>query len=238
MLYTITPIISMQQALQGGKPSIRRCKNQMKRKQLIILFVLTISLLAACNYEAGEDLYKEDGTTINVSDKEENYNRDVNNGNSQNYGYVRHQKSPVATDVNINNNTTDINREQLADMIGRLTVQIPNVNDAAALVTDEEVLIAYNTDSKNRNITADQVKRTAMSVVPRYFHVYVSDNPTAFKDLERFESLGPLNDNGEKMLEGTKKQMLKSPQGTSMSTGENANGETVEELNKRTNEKD
>ena len=68
-----------------------------------------------------------------------------------------------------------LNREQVANIISQFSTDIPNVNDVATLVTDQEVLIAYKTDSKNRNLTADQVKKTAMSVVPRYYHVYVTD---------------------------------------------------------------
>ena len=48
---------------------------------------------------------------------------------------------------NINNQVTSLDREQLAKAISGIIVQIPNVNDASVLVTDEEVLVVYDTDS-------------------------------------------------------------------------------------------
>lgn len=58
------------------------------------------------------------------------------------------------------------------------------------LVTDEEVLVVYDTNAKDRTETADQVKRTAMSVVPRYYHVYVSDDyQTLAQDVENFATV-------------------------------------------------
>ncbi|MDI5788279.1 YhcN/YlaJ family sporulation lipoprotein [Bacillus licheniformis] len=36
-----------------------------------------------------------------------------------------------------------IDREEMAHIISSLTVQLPNIQDASALVTDEEALVVY-----------------------------------------------------------------------------------------------
>ena len=113
-----------------------------------------------------------------------------------------------------------------------------NVDDVSTLVTDEEVLIVYETDSENRDQTADQVKRMAMSVVPRWFHVYVSDDTSLRKEVENFASLDTDSRDVDDLVDGVVKQMLKSPQGRDMSSGENANGEAKGELNEETDKDD
>ena len=42
-----------------------------------------------------------------------------------------------------NKHYTALDREQVANIISKLSADIPNVNDVATLVTDQEVLIAY-----------------------------------------------------------------------------------------------
>lgn len=93
------------------------------------------------------------------------------------------------------------------------------------------MFVVYKTDSTNRFETADQVKKTAISVVPRYYHVYVSDNPRMFQDIERFGRLDANSRNIDQILQQTIKEMLKSPQGRKVSSGENENGVQREEMN-------
>ncbi|WP_142383616.1 YhcN/YlaJ family sporulation lipoprotein [Bacillus sp. V5-8f] len=73
--------------------------------------------------------------------------------------------------------------------------------------------MVYDTDSKNRNYTAEQVKRTALSTVPRYYHVYVSDNMALRQNIENYATLDTRSRDIEYALDKTIKQMQKSPQG-------------------------
>jgi Sporulation lipoprotein YhcN/YlaJ (Spore_YhcN_YlaJ) len=201
-----------------------------------LMVVLTFILLAGCtNNQATNDIYRENGRTIQVHDEPGMYNPIRTNNereNQDNFGYVRHQKSPIASENVAYKDIPNFNREAVADTISRLCVQLPNVEDCATLVTDDEVLIAYQTDTKDRNMTADQVKRTALSIVPRYFHVYITDNPNLRKDIENFSSLDSDSRDVQKMIDSTIKKMLQSsPQGGKVSDGENANGEAQRELN-------
>ncbi|MGZ0086963.1 YhcN/YlaJ family sporulation lipoprotein [Caldibacillus thermoamylovorans] len=200
----------------------------------------TALVLSGCAQTAQDDntkVYKRSGNTINVTDRNELYNENgVPNGDDtpmNNFGYVRHQKSPIAGDANGYNDMPSFNREKAADLISKLCTQLPGVKDVATLVTDEEVLVVYDADTNNRQLTADQVKKTALSVVPRYYHVYIADNPQLMKDIERFGRLDSNTRNIDQILDATIQRMLKYPQGAKLSDGENENGEMINEMNDR-----
>ncbi|ANB59377.1 sporulation lipoYhcN/YlaJ family protein [Anoxybacillus amylolyticus] len=197
--------------------------------------VLSLTACAQMAENTRDTLYPRNGNTINVSDRNDLYNvQGLPNGMDSrlnNFGYVRHQKSPVAGGMNNVGTLPTLNRERVADLISKLCVQLPHVNDVATLVTDEEVLIAYATDTKNRFETADQVKKTALSVVPRYYHVYVADDPRMMKEIERFGRLDSNSRNIDQIIDTTIKEMLKYPQGRKLSDGENENGEMINEMN-------
>lgn len=209
----------------------------MRRPWLAVAFGAAVAL-AGCAQTAEDentDIYKRSGNTINVTDRNELYNENgVPNGDDtpmNNFGYVRHQKSPILGDANGYNDMPSFNREKAADLISKLCTQLPGVKDVATLVTDEEVLVVYDADTNNRQQTADQVKKTALSVVPRYYHVYVADNPQLMKDIERFGRLDSNTRNIDQILDATIQRMLKYPQGKKLSDGENENGEMINETN-------
>lgn len=211
------------------------------RKTLLTLGLCTTMSLIGCAHMTennNDELYERSGNTVNVRNQNDLYNDDgVANGNDSrmtNFGYVRHQKSPILGDGNDPNNYGNmptLNRERVADLISRLCTQLPNVNDVATLVTDDEVLIAYDTDTNNRYETADQVKKTALSVVPRYYHVYVADNPRMIREIERYGRLDANTRDVDQIIRTTIREMLQYPQGRKLSDGENANGEMINERN-------
>ncbi|WP_044895898.1 YhcN/YlaJ family sporulation lipoprotein [Bacillus alveayuensis] len=204
-------------------------------KSVLSACLLGILLLTGCQYDDNDlGMYKENGNTINVTDRNELYNEDdMNNGNddTDHFGYVRHQKSPVAGYEKLSTETPAINREQIANVISTLAVQLPNVQDVATLVTDDEVLIWYQTNSDNRFETADQVKKTAISVVPRYYHVYVTDNPNLIRQIESYSQMDTNSLKIDRSIDNLIQEMLKSPQGRKLNTGENENGEGYGEMN-------
>ncbi|TCL47346.1 sporulation lipoprotein YhcN/YlaJ [Thermolongibacillus altinsuensis] len=209
------------------------------RKTWMVIGLSFAALLSGCAYGMNESksLYERNGTTINVRDRNDLYNtQGVRNGTDSrltNFGYVRHQGSPIPGNRTQYGTMPTLNRENVADLISKLCTQLPNVHDVGTLVTDEEVLIVYKTDSTNRFETADQVKKTAISVVPRYYHVYVSDNPRMFQEIERYGRLDSNSRNIDQIIDPTIKEMLKSPQGRKLNKGENENGEAIGEMNDR-----
>ncbi len=212
----------------------------MLRKKWLSTTILSFAVIgSACTGDfagTGEELYHENGNTINVSDRNELYNKnletDVQN-RGQEFGYVRHQKSPIEGRTMSNEDLYSINREQVADSISKMSVDLPDVSDVATLVTDEEVLVSYvtdETDEDGRFEVADQVKKTALSVVPRWYHVYVTDDPQLMKDVENLASMDTNMANVNRAIDDTVKLMLQdSPQGRKVDAGENANGEMIDE---------
>ena len=199
---------------------------------LVATTVLMLTALAGCSSESPKQgIYTKNGNTLNVNNERAELYQEGNNQSltkvSNNYGYVRHQKSPIMNDTN--QQYAAIDREQLANIISRLSTAIPNVHDVATLVTDQEVLISYMTDTKDRNQTADQVKKTAMSVIPRYYHVYVTDNKNLMRDIENLSYLNSTSKNARTNVKQLITRMKKSPQGLPMSSVENENGETAED---------
>lgn len=188
---------------------------------------------------AREDIYKESGNTINVQNREDMYNpnnADTNREKGEEFGYVRHQSSGIMGDTASYDDIGSIDREKVADTIGKIVLTVPNIQDVATLVTDEEVLMVYETDTQNRFETADQVKKSAMSVVPRYYHVYVTDDTSFLKEVENYAYIDSNTDNYEQLIDRTIQKIVKSaPQGRKMSDGENANGEQQGEMNERMN---
>jgi ribosomal protein S17E len=211
------------------------------KKLAIVLGLCSMTALAGCTKDMNNrDVYEESGNSINVNnERHELYNEGASRGVrnvSNNYGFVRHQKSPLMNDNSANDHYSALDREQVANIISKLSTDNPNVNDVATLVTDQEVLIAYNTDSKDRNLTADQVKKTAMSVVPRYYHVYVTDNKVLMRDVENLANTDSTSRNARNSVNGLIKQMKKSPQGQRMNASEDENGLTPDDNMGRNNQ--
>ncbi|WP_425454712.1 YhcN/YlaJ family sporulation lipoprotein [Falsibacillus pallidus] len=211
------------------------------RKNTIVASILGVALLSACQNKAADDnhLFHDNGNTINVSDRPELYNENLANNKSkhaENFGYVRQQKSPIMNEGINYQEIYAVNREKTADTISKMAVgTLPKVHDCSTLVTDHEVLIAYKTDAegkKERNDVADQVKKTALSVVPGWYHVYVTDDPTLMRNVENIASMDSNMANVHDVIRDTANLMLKrSPQGHILSKGVNENNEMIGERN-------
>ncbi|WP_260471930.1 YhcN/YlaJ family sporulation lipoprotein [Bacillus sp. HMF5848] len=197
----------------------------------VLLLTIPLSLSACGNANLNDNTsMQHDGGYTKVNYKNEHEEQNVYADDDKvRFGYVRSQKSPVETTRN-KEGLKAIDTEHTASVISELVTQLPNVNDASVLVTDEEALIAYDANTNNRYETADQVKKTAMSVVPRYYHVYVSDNPLMMRDIEGFSNLSSNTENIEQVLQNTIRMMLASPQGRDMSESENENGEDKDDM--------
>ncbi|KSU83388.1 Sporulation lipoprotein YhcN/YlaJ (Spore_YhcN_YlaJ) [Fictibacillus enclensis] len=197
------------------------------KKKLAAPLIFCIALLAACS---DDDTRKE--TTSGYKFSNTNYKEYKNDNDTMgtdrrygDFGYVRHEYKGENTKPLSANKIPKMDRQKLADMITDMAVRLPNIKDMAVLVTDEEVLMAYETTSKNRMAIADNVKRTAFSVVPRYYHVYVSDKKGMIGKLEQYRSVNYDTDNAEGIIDRLIKEMKQSPQGYKVSDGENPNGE-------------
>ncbi|WP_307892408.1 YhcN/YlaJ family sporulation lipoprotein [Bacillus swezeyi] len=201
----------------------------------LFLFGLLLAPLVGCQTALNDtehNIYEEDGNTVHVADKNPQYNERFRNDDRKGrFGYARHQATPVANKEEMQ--APQINREEVAHIISSLTVQLPNIQDASTLVTDEEALVVYKTDSKKREETADQVKKTAASVIPRYYKIYISDDANLIQSVANFSRLGSNSRNVDQLMADTIKEMQKSPQGktttdTDDETGLDGKGKNME----------
>ncbi|MFC0559482.1 YhcN/YlaJ family sporulation lipoprotein [Halalkalibacter alkalisediminis] len=187
----------------------------MLKKSLLITGLASMMLVAGCQMpEQGQSLQR----TANYDSHQPNggyypINR-VNQTQSYNhYGYQRYDREHV------NNNGRQnvipaVDRSLLADSVTRLVLTNDVVSEAGALVTDKYVLVAYDAQADNRESVADQVKRSALSIVPRYYEVYISDNPDHFDEIERFQHMTTGSADMEGALTQTINEMTQaSPQG-------------------------
>lgn len=71
-----------------------------------------------------------------------------------------------------------IDRNVLARHIAFLTTKLPQVDDAAVLVTDDQVFIGVSgSEGTPDEDTLYETKRTALSLTPRYFKIHVTGDP-------------------------------------------------------------
>ncbi|MCT2535910.1 YhcN/YlaJ family sporulation lipoprotein [Aquibacillus koreensis] len=141
---------------------------------------------------------------------------DANNENneiSSQLGYVHYTEDEVKLDRETDHYIS-IDRNRLADTITRLILQYDGFEDVATLVTDEEVLIAYDKpEDIETEKAASMVKKSAVSVLPSFFNVYVSDQPVTFRDIQSLKNSTTVDDDYENTLENIITEMKKSPQG-------------------------
>ncbi|WP_247739264.1 YhcN/YlaJ family sporulation lipoprotein [Bacillus sp. 165] len=173
------------------------------RKTSIAVLAAGLLLLSACQQygtaemREKESLQQEEGSRVLLSNEnKKNIYVQQKVGDRKTdaitkLGYSRKQKEP-GQNMSDTDEFSTMNRVTLAEIISDLSVKLPDVTDAATLVTDDEAFIVYRANTTDPKLVADQVYKTGLSVVPRYFHVYVSDNTKLMSQMEGLKS-GKLN---------------------------------------------
>lgn len=85
-------------------------------------------------------------------------------------------------------NNVFVDRDALAKAVGNVTASCPGVLRSTVLVTDEEIFVGLHTQGVDRNTAKKQAKMNAESVSPRYYKVYVTDNPNDVREIARVAS--------------------------------------------------
>jgi len=161
----------------------------MKQKITLLAVLFMILFSAACQQadNANYDALNPD----HRNEQSETYSED----RKAQVGYVRYTRE----DLDVKNSSPEfvIDREEAADMITRIIMESGNFEETASLVTDREVIIAYE---KNEDITeteaAELAERTVRSLLPDFYKVYPSANPNHMDEihsLHREQTDNPLN---------------------------------------------
>lgn len=125
-------------------------------------------------------------------------------------GYVHYTRSELDTDASPRSPHITIDRNAMANMITKTIMQNDGFEEAATLVTDQEVLIAFQkTDDMDRKLAAEVAKKSAMSVMPRYFDIYVSDNALLIKDIHSLHKASTKNKNYDNTIDQLIHEMKK-----------------------------
>ncbi|MDY0393183.1 YhcN/YlaJ family sporulation lipoprotein [Virgibacillus halophilus] len=184
----------------------------MRKYLIVIAALLAIAIITAgCN---GTD------HTVNEREKVENeLNPEKNNHTpgdpevNNRLGYVSYKEDQLQ-DHPGKQQVVTIDRNKMADMISRTILKTEGFNQVATLVTDKHVLVAYKKkDDIDSHQAATTAKQTAMSVMPRYFDVYVSENPAMIADLQSLHNSTTRNKNYDNTVARIIANMKQSPQG-------------------------
>ncbi|TKI59074.1 sporulation protein [Brevibacillus antibioticus] len=81
-----------------------------------------------------------------------------------------------------------VDREALAKAVGNVTASCPGVQRSTVLVTDKEVFVGVHTQGADAHTAKKQARMNAESVSPRYYKVYVTDNPNDIQEIARVAS--------------------------------------------------
>ncbi|MFD3448794.1 YhcN/YlaJ family sporulation lipoprotein [Microbacteriaceae bacterium 4G12] len=167
----------------------------------ILVAFSSFMLLTACQAKNTAEVnqreaLQQEGNRVLLSNKQDLYEMkpmsNTTHVTTTKFGYSRKQKSDL-TSGNDTSRIAYVNRETLAKIITDMAIKLPDVTDAATFVTDDEVFIIYRANTTDPRLVADQVKKTGLSVVPSYYHVYVSTEQKLITQIEGLKS-GKLND--------------------------------------------
>ncbi|KIL42639.1 YhcN/YlaJ family sporulation lipoprotein [Jeotgalibacillus soli] len=213
-------------------------------KKMLLMFSFTGLLVSACSTPFATEEDSAQSNLLQLSNETSNDDLMVDHSDGDIFGYSRHQASPLGNgpEQQVDPESYSIDRQVAANAISRLSTDLPGIEDVATLVTDEEVLVAYRLDPDadiDRNEAADRVKRTAISLLPRWYHVYVTDDPKLQTNIENLSVSSQGMKETEEAIASTIAMMKeRSPQGYRIDEGENANGETREDERDQMSEKE
>jgi Sporulation lipoprotein YhcN/YlaJ (Spore_YhcN_YlaJ) len=177
-----------------------------------ILSILVLGLVLTACAQTDNSSGEQEQVLDELDPNRENKIQNTSNLDDK-LGYVNYTKDQLEQDSEIQHEAT-IDRVKMADMIARLILRNEGFNRVATLVTDEEVLIAYDRDEGlDQKIAADIASDTAFSVMPGFYHIYVSDNETLIQDIQSLHNSSTQNKDYDNTLDQIISQMKKSPQG-------------------------
>lgn len=147
-----------------------------KYKKIFILLSLLVIITIGCS--------KEKNLGQNPSNMSTNQFQPTRDKPEQNeelehtLGFVRYTKENVKMMHDTELDAPKIDRNEKADTITKILLQNESFDEVATLVTDTEVLIAYDSlENVDVSELTTIAKKTAESIMPRYYDVYVSHQP-------------------------------------------------------------
>lgn len=183
----------------------------MKKWKVFLPSVLSLAIITGCNGVNNNSQSEQEQMSDSLTPDRQHTPTDEERDNK--LGYVRYNKNQLNNDHE-NLHSVQIDRDKMADMITRMILRNNGFNEAATLVTDQEVLIAYQlNDDMDPATAADIASKTAKSTMPGFFNIYVSDNQTLMNDIQSLHNSSIRNKNYDNTIDNIIHEMKKSPQG-------------------------
>ncbi|MDA8353086.1 MAG: YhcN/YlaJ family sporulation lipoprotein [Firmicutes bacterium] len=156
------------------------------KRWLIPLMILSLAL-SACSTPGETDDNKEE--SLNPNARREGYDFVNNQGHTprtDRYDEIGFSRQQGNKGSNTGQNDVYFSRSALAKQISNLSTRLPQVDDATVVVTDDKVLIGVKSGKgKVSDKILHEVRRTAWSLTPRYYRVYVTGDPEVRNQLNR-----------------------------------------------------
>jgi hypothetical protein len=196
--------------LQTKRETKLKRSNHMKINHFLIGALTLFSLSACGNNENAMD--ERDDIVDELDPSAEQQSAEDEELNDR-LGYVHYTKDQVNNDDEMEHGVS-IDRTQVANVITRIALRGEGLEQVATLVTDEEVLIAYEkSDDVDEKEAANIARKTAQSVIPQYYEIYVSDNESLINDIQSLHNSSTTDGSYENTIDQIIKEMEKSPQG-------------------------
>ncbi|WP_067725737.1 YhcN/YlaJ family sporulation lipoprotein [Oceanobacillus damuensis] len=181
-------------------------------RSLFFIILVVTAVLSGC--AETDDTMTEREQIVDELDPARNYEEPADHELNSQIGYVRYTKEQFESNSENQDKAITVDRHEMADMITRIILRNEGFDEVATLVTDQEVLIAYDrTEGSSEEEAADIATRTVMSIMPSYFDIYVSDNETLMYDLQSLHNSKTENRDYDNTINLIINEMQKSSQG-------------------------
>lgn len=157
----------------------------MKKQVFSIIGISLVLFMSACNTGTDQSMEMEQSEEVRDQlNPNRHYDNQSNQDINHDLGYVRYSKTEMDMQKP-SNHEAKINRSEMAEMITRLILANKGFEEVATLVTDQEVLIAFEKDEdRDSGETKEIARKTAESVMPRFYDIYVTDNKSFMQDIQ------------------------------------------------------
>jgi hypothetical protein len=108
--------------------------------------------------------------------------------NSIPYGFAKHGSNDADVIYQGYGAQFYLDRQIMAEAISQIVVGMQNITTATVLITDEECIIGFQGVENNNQNLQEQVRKAGLSVTPRWFHVYATDNPEVLSQISNLGS--------------------------------------------------
>lgn len=167
-----------------NKLTLYKFKEENQVKKLYLMTVITLLIMTGCGMDQPKTDQEKIAEELNPAQNAREKETPVDPEWDKRLGYVNYTKDQFDAESNRDQIIT-MDRNEMADAIARIILRNDGFDEIATLVTDKEVLIAYD---KNNQLTdeeaQDLAKKSAMSVMPRFFDVHVTDNVSLIPDIQ------------------------------------------------------